>query len=80
MPMAGEVRLHLSPDGQDLLPFPITEPHGSLKAGPECSPQPFVFPQRVAGELTRGIYSPCSQTYTCQSSAGRLALFQACLT
>lgn len=65
MPMAGNVRLHLSPDGQDLLPLLITEPHGSLKADPECSQQLFAFPQKVAGELTPGIYSPCSQTYTC---------------
>lgn len=80
MPMASEVGLHLSPDGQDLLPFLVTEPHGSLKAGPKCSLQLFAFPQRVAGELTRWIYSPGSQTYTCQSSAGPLALFRACLT
>lgn len=45
MSMAREVGLHLPPDGQDLLPFLVTEPHGSLKAGPECSLQPFVFPK-----------------------------------
>lgn len=80
MAMASEVGLHLSPDCQDLLPFLVTEPHGSPKTGPECFLQLFAFPQRVAGELTRGIYSPCPQTYTCQSSPGLLALFQACLT
>lgn len=45
MPMASEVGLHLSPDGQDLLPFLVTEPHGSLKAGPKCSLQLFAFPK-----------------------------------
>lgn len=61
--MASNVGLHFSPDGEDLLPLLVAEPHGSLVAGTDGSQvlcTAVASPQRVAAKLTRGFYSPSS--------------------
>lgn len=51
MPVAGEVGLHFPPDGEDLLPFLVAEPHGSPEAGEDGG-------RRVPSAACSGCLSP----------------------